>query len=57
MAPIVHSWLLQGWRKATVETRLAITEGSVQWIIKGYWTSNSFQENCGFDFVCGSRVL
>jgi len=43
MAPIAHLWLLQGQRKVTVETRLAIPEESVQWIMKGYWTSNSFQ--------------
>jgi len=43
MAPIAHSQLLQGQRKATVETRFAIPEGSVQWIMKGYWTSNSLQ--------------
>jgi len=43
MVPIAHSWLLQGQRKAAVEIKLAIPEGSVQWIMKGYWTSNSFQ--------------
>ena len=41
MVPIAHSWLLQGQRKATVETTLAIPEGSVQWTTKGLWTSNS----------------
>jgi len=43
MVPIAHSWLLQGQKKAAVETRLAIPEGRVQWIMKGFWTSNSFQ--------------
>ena len=34
---------ITGSGKATVETKTAIPEGSVQRIMKGYWTSNSFQ--------------
>jgi len=34
---------ITGSEKAAVETRLAIPEGNVQWILKGFWTSNSFQ--------------
>jgi len=58
MAPIAHSWLLHGQRKAAVKIRLAIPEGCVQWIMKGYWTSISVQVKLWVRFcVCGSWVL
>ena len=51
MALIAHLWLLQGQRKAVVETRLTIPEESVQWIMK--FISGKI---VGLILLCGSRV-